>query len=623
MHGQLARARQASLITKRIFKYDHANRLIQTETFTHQSANPLVTSQLYDALGRVILTNTEVVGKFNVSTGTVYQGNKPVLQFDMTEGYSSFYIQSFKWMDERGEVIASQATTTNDAAKPGPQELAATWHLNHLDGSHFVDTKNWHDGHSEFWISAEFPFAPNQRSHVGPDEFTHGTSSARSWHQSRSHLMKEGRFSYYAQFADPVHEVLNYVGIVDPFGVADGLNAVWYAAEGFAGRPGAFANASISAIGALVPYAGDLLKFGKAGKAAAESCGLITKAPTKQLAIRAGQSAVAGAAAGAVIGGTVSHVAGGDAWHGATQGALHGALGGFTRGYFLNRFAQACFTAGTPLVIDLEGNSKPIEEIQVGEMVLARNEFEPHGPLELKRVEEKFVRTAAVMELVIGGQKIKTTAEHPFYVPAQERFVPAGELQVGDLLVSSYGTLIPIESITSLNEITTVYNLRVADHHTYFVGGALWGWDVWVHNASYKDYLRQIEEFTGISFTKRQFNRLSNEWKNSSKQLLSPTDYKSHVRKWERPGFKDKVIDEWEIQTGQKWPVYEADVVSPSGRKLRLKGERLDAHHVIEKSYGGPHEWWNIHPARYPDIHQGKIHGRDGFIHHLMPQRNW
>ena len=133
-------------------------------------------------------------------------------------------------------------------------------------------------------------------------------------------------------------------------------------------------------------------------------------------------------------------------------------------------------------MVDLEGNSRPIEEIQEGDWVLARSEFDPQGPLELKRVEEKFVRTAAVMELVINGQTIKTTAEHPFYVPAQERFVPAGELQVGDLLVSSQGTLIPIESISQLNEITTVYNLRVADHHTYFVGGALWGWDVWVHN---------------------------------------------------------------------------------------------------------------------------------------------
>jgi hypothetical protein len=34
--------------------------------------------------------------------------------------------------------------------------------------------------------------------------------------------------------------------------------------------------------------------------------------------------------------------------------------------------------------------------------------------------------------------------------------------------------------------VTTVYNLRVADFHTYFVGGGLWGFDVWVHNASYR-----------------------------------------------------------------------------------------------------------------------------------------
>jgi hypothetical protein len=169
-------------------------------------------------------------------------------------------------------------------------------------------------------------------------------------------------------------------------------------------------------------------------------------------------------------------------------------------------------------VVDLEGNSKPIEQIQVGEMVLARNEFEPYGPLELKRVEEKFVRTAAVMELVIGGQTIKTTAEHPFYVPAQERFVPAGELQVGDLLVSSQGTLIPIESITSLNEITTVYNLRVADHHTYFVGGALWGWDVWVHNAYTR--LSQVTTHNSLAEAADSFRSRISRFVDSSKESI-------------------------------------------------------------------------------------------------------
>jgi hypothetical protein len=205
----------------------------------------------------------------------------------------------------------------------------------------------------------------------------------------------------------------------------------------------------------------------------------------EQLAIRAGQSAVAGAAAGAVIGGTVSHAAGGDIWHGATQGAIHGALGGFSRGFLLNRYAQACFTAGTPLVIDFDGNSKPIEEIQVGELVLSRNEFDPNGPLELKRVEELFTRTSPIIELMIAGQTIGTTDEHPFYVPAREAFVPARDLKAGDQLISHDGQLIVIDAVRVTDQIANVYNMRVADYHTYFVGGAAWGWDVWAHNQCY------------------------------------------------------------------------------------------------------------------------------------------
>jgi hypothetical protein len=169
---------------------------------------------------------------------------------------------------------------------------------------------------------------------------------------------------------------------------------------------------------------------------------------------------------------------------GTMDGALMGASMGQAIGGAFGNFAVACFTAGTPLVVDREGNSRPIDEIEVGDFVLARSEFDPDGPLELKRVEEKFVRTSVVMDLVVHGQSIKTTAEHPFYVPAQGKFVAAGELQVGEQLVGHDGKLVQIESIGSTGEVTTVYNLRVADFHTYFVGGGLWGFDVWVHNAT-------------------------------------------------------------------------------------------------------------------------------------------
>jgi len=173
----------------------------------------------------------------------------------------------------------------------------------------------------------------------------------------------------------------------------------------------------------------------------------------------------------------------------AATGTLDGALTTAAVGNMVcsatARFTVACFAAGTPLVVDFEGNSRSIEEIEVGDDVLARSEFDAAGPLELKRVEEKFVRVAPVMELVVQGQVITTTAEHPFYVAGEERFVPAGELTLEDQLVDSQGRPIAIDAIRVTDRLITVYNLRVADFHTYFVGGKLWQFDAWVHNASY------------------------------------------------------------------------------------------------------------------------------------------
>jgi hypothetical protein len=44
------------------------------------------------------------------------------------------------------------------------------------------------------------------------------------------------------------------------------------------------------------------------------------------------------------------------------------------------------------------------------------------------------------------------------------------------------------------------------------------------------------------------------------------------------------------------------------------KGAPYDAYHIIENVYGGPHEWWNIHPASNPIEHQVGIHAKDAII---------
>jgi large repetitive protein len=140
----------------------------------------------------------------------------------------------------------------------------------------------------------------------------------------------------------------------------------------------------------------------------------------------------------------------------------------------------ACFAAGTPLLTP--DGSRPIEQFRPGDWVLARPEYEPEGALTARQVEEVFVRTGRVLKLHAGGRIIETMAEHPFW--AQDKgWVPAGELLPGDLLSSHDGQWVAVEAVLDTGDYATVYNLRVAEDHTYFVGCDEWGFSVWAHNA--------------------------------------------------------------------------------------------------------------------------------------------
>jgi intein/homing endonuclease len=97
-------------------------------------------------------------------------------------------------------------------------------------------------------------------------------------------------------------------------------------------------------------------------------------------------------------------------------------------------------------------------------------------------VEEVFVTESLVWHLHIGGQVIRTTAEHPFYAH-EKGWVNANQLAVGDWLLAENGHWLILDDLLDTGEYEAVYNCRVADHHTYFVGTEEWGFSVWAHNA--------------------------------------------------------------------------------------------------------------------------------------------
>lgn len=157
----------------------------------------------------------------------------------------------------------------------------------------------------------------------------------------------------------------------------------------------------------------------------------------------------------------------------------------------LRAFQRVCFAAGTPLLTP-EG-SKPIEQFRVGDLLLSRNEFDPEGPVEPKTIEEVFVRLGRILHLHVGGQVIRTTAEHPFFA-YNKGWTPAAELRVGDKLLSHDSQWMSVEDLLDTGEYETVYNLRIADFHTYFVGCGEWGFSVWAHNAYRGELPKRLDE---------------------------------------------------------------------------------------------------------------------------------
>lgn len=140
---------------------------------------------------------------------------------------------------------------------------------------------------------------------------------------------------------------------------------------------------------------------------------------------------------------------------------------------------DGCFAAGTPLLTPT--GSKCVEEFVVGDLVLSRDQYDPDAPIHPQVVEEVFLRLGKILALRMGRQTIRTTSEHPFWVVGKG-WLPAREVMTGDRFLSHDGMEVVVSEVVQTDEWEAVYNLRVAEDHTYFVGCGEWGFSVWAHN---------------------------------------------------------------------------------------------------------------------------------------------
>jgi hypothetical protein len=222
------------------------------------------------------------------------------------------------------------------------------------------------------------------------------------------------------------HVVLDVLGVVDPTGVSDAINAGWYLSEGD------HLNAGISAA-AIIPYVGDLGKLAKYGIKGID--GLTT-------GLRGVDDVV--------VGGTRS----GDALP----------------------IGAACSFAALTLVRTTEGEV-PISELDVGDEVLATDEAS--GTIASYPVTAVWSHDDPVTGTIeIDGERIHVTPDHPFRT-IDRGWQVAGDLRPGDKVVSLTGGPGAVGEVRWDRGPGRMWNLTVATAHTYTVGEGTW----LVHNA--------------------------------------------------------------------------------------------------------------------------------------------
>ncbi|MFB6518668.1 polymorphic toxin-type HINT domain-containing protein [Streptomyces sp. NPDC056401] len=145
------------------------------------------------------------------------------------------------------------------------------------------------------------------------------------------------------------------------------------------------------------------------------------------------------------------------------------------------------FVPGTEVAL-ADGSTKPIEDVQLGDAVLATDP--ETGVTEAQPVAATIIgegdKTLVEITVATGPDNrtdiITATDGHPFWVEDLQAWIPAEDLTAGTWLRTSAGTYVQITALRTTVEPHRVHNLTVTDLHTYYVLAGRT--PVLVHNAN-------------------------------------------------------------------------------------------------------------------------------------------
>jgi len=152
----------------------------------------------------------------------------------------------------------------------------------------------------------------------------------------------------------------------------------------------------------------------------------------------------------------------------------------------LGRKGDGCFVAGTP--IHTQDGLKPIENIQPGDLVWSRSEWDEGESAYRSVIESGCLGEKEIWEVEVaasGGRTeiYRATGNHPFWVEDEmndEHWSAVEDLRAGDLLRLGDGNPAHVISVRMTDDVENVYNFEVEGFHTYYIGEL----GVWVHNTN-------------------------------------------------------------------------------------------------------------------------------------------
>ncbi len=190
----------------------------------------------------------------------------------------------------------------------------------------------------------------------------------------------------------------------------------------------------------------------------------------------------------------------------------------------------ACSFSGDTTVATPDGE-KAISELEVGDTVLAWDE--ETGQLGSFEVTATFSHEDTVIEyLVIDGERLVTTPEHPFYT-RERGWVAAGDLQKGEHVRKADGTYGVVRSLRLVEQKQRMYNLTVDEAHTYFVGDGGW----LVHNmcaarALTPDELGHLDKINRTEKFLQEHPDIAREAKLQRQGVVLEDDHPGEARQW-------------------------------------------------------------------------------------------